>query len=165
MDLLVLKNGLWEKLKPYRPVLIVILTGILLMALPGRSRPSDPAQPPDPNPGQCKADLEASLSELLSGVEGAGSVQVLLSEAVGEQVLYQFDEQRREGEKQRKTVLVSNGNRGEEGLICRVTAPVYQGAVVLCQGGNRPEVRLSMVKAVTNATGLTSDKVTVLKMK
>jgi len=42
---------------------------------------------------------------------------------------------------------------------------LYRGAVVVCQGGDNASVRLAVVEAVSNATGLTSDRITVLKMK
>ena len=163
MDLLAFRQKLQDRLKTYRPALIILLVGILLMLLPGRGEQRIRGrQPPEIQQAE---SLDQSLSRTLSALDGAGRVQVLLTEAVGKQVVYQFDEERREGERQRKTVLLSNSQRGQEGLVCRVLAPVYQGAVVLCQGGGRPDIRLSIVRAVTSATGLTSDKVTVLKMK
>ena len=56
-------------------------------------------------------------------------------------------------------------DRAQSGLISQVLAPVYQGAVVVCQGGDQPGIRLQVVEAVCDATGLSADKVTVLKMK
>ena len=162
MDLLRWKEQLRKRFPSYRPVLIVLLAGILLMALPERKERQAPQ--PAAVTAEEKTDLEARFSRVLSSMDGAGKVQVLLSEAAGEQILYQFDEEQREGQRQRKTVLTGSAQRGEQGLVRQILPPRYQGAIVLCQGGNRPEVRLSIVKAVTSATGLTSDKVTVLKM-
>jgi len=39
------------------------------------------------------------------------------------------------------------------------------GAVIVCQGADDPQVRLSIVDAVSKVTGLGSDKISVLKMK
>ena len=46
-----------------------------------------------------------------------------------------------------------------------VLSPTYLGAVIVCQGGDSPTVKLAIVEAVSNATGLSADKITVLKMK
>ena len=43
--------------------------------------------------------------------------------------------------------------------------PVYQGAVVVCEGAERAAVRLAIVEAVSSLTGLGSDKISVIKMK
>ena len=37
------------------------------------------------------------------------------------------------------------------------------GAVIVCEGAENPEVRLSIIKAVEAFTGLTSDRIQVLK--
>ena len=39
------------------------------------------------------------------------------------------------------------------------------GAIIVCQGGDSPTVRLNIVEAVSNVTGIGSDRITVLKMK
>jgi hypothetical protein len=39
------------------------------------------------------------------------------------------------------------------------------GAVIVCQGADKPVVRLAIVEAVADATGLSTDTITVLKMK
>ena len=39
------------------------------------------------------------------------------------------------------------------------------GAVIVCQGADDPEVRLNVTNAVAAYTGLGSDKITVMKMK
>ena len=61
--------------------------------------------------------------------------------------------------------MVTNEERAQNGLVKQVIPPVFQGAVVVCQGGDQPTIRLAIVEAVADATGLTADKITVLKMK
>ena len=158
-----LRQLLGEGLRKYRGVLIILLAGILLMALPtGNPKAKEgKAEQPAVQEESLAQELEALLAEL----QGAGEVRVLLSRAQGERVRYQVDEDKREGELRRTTVLVQGDSRGENGLIRQVDPPVYLGAVVLCQGGDQPSLRLSIVDAVTSVTGLGSDRVTVLKMK
>jgi len=61
-------------------------------------------------------------------------------------------------------VIISSGS-GEQGLIQTVTPPVYLGAIVVCQGGADPSVRLAVTQAVSVITGIGTDRITVLKMK
>ena len=151
MDRLKLR-GFWIK---YRYVLLVALAGLTLMLLPGGEREETIPVPTE----TAQISLEERLETILGRIEGAGKVAVLLTEAQGGEVLYQT-----EGE-DGKTVLITGSDRSENGLIRTTQPPRYQGAVVVCQGADRAEVRLAVVDAVAKATGLGTDRITVLKME
>lgn len=147
-------DRLKELLGKYRFVLLVALAGLVLMLLPGGKTAEEP-QPTVP----VVENLESRLETILGRIEGAGKVAVLLTEAQGGETFYQT-----EGEDER-TVLVTGADRSESGLVRTSQSPVYRGAVVVCQGADSPSVRLAVVEAVANATGLGTDRITVLKMK
>ena len=165
MDWVMFKRSGWDAVKKYRYVLLVLLVGVLLMTFPAGEPQEESAalqQEIAPEP-----ELQHALAEILSKISGAGKVEVLLTEAAGEKTVYQTDENRGEsnGSLRRETVVITNSQREEGGLIQQIDPPIYQGAVVVCQGGDSPQVRLAIVEAVANATGLTADRITVLKMK
>ena len=93
---------------------------------------------------------------------------VFLSQASGEEILYQTDEKHRvsseDSDEEINTVTVSGADRGEDGLIRQVNPPTYMGAIIVCQGAENSAVRLAIVEAVSRATGLGADKISVLKM-
>lgn len=163
MDWLGQKQKIGELFKKYRGVALVILLGIFLLLLPETTtdKESEIQEPAV----LMQLTLQEELSQLLSGVSGAGKVEVLLTQAEGEKTVYQEEERVTANETSRDTVLVTGSDRGQSGLICQVNPPVYLGAVVLCQGADSPQVKLAMVEAVKAATGLTADRITVLKMK
>lgn len=167
MDWIEVKQKAVEFLKKYRYVLLIFLAGLLLMLLPEGEKQEEPM--PVIVQQEKSQDLQTSLAKILSKIDGAGKVEVLLTEAVGPRTHFQMDEDISDGEStndiRRETVVISDGSRSENGLIFQVDAPVYQGAVVLCQGADSAIVRLAIVEAVANATGLRSDKISVLKMK
>lgn len=164
MELQGLKSKLQEAFRKYRYVLLVVLAGIILMSLP-QSDHNQESPPVSQTAQESTPDLQNALTVLLGKIQGAGQVQVLLTQAAGEQILYERDEEQNGDQIRRKTVLVTGSDRKEDGLVRQVIPPSYQGAVVLCQGADSASIRLSIVKAVSSATGLTSDKITVLKMK
>ncbi len=147
-----LGNGFFRKNKW---ILLLLLTGVLFLLLPEGER-TETAAPPETE----EITLEESLAAILSQIEGAGKTRVLLTELRGEQILYQTDDT----DSRSTTVLVSGGNRKETGLVRQRIPPTYQGAIVVCQGAEKAGVRLAVVNAVMSVTGLTSDKITVLKM-
>ena len=162
MDWVKLKSSGMEAVKKYRYVLLVVLAGILLMALP---ESKEEQEKPEKTVEASQPCLQESLTDILSQIAGAGKVKVLLTEASGGQTIYQTDENYAGSDIRRQTVLVTNASREEAVLVKQVNPPTYQGAIVLCQGADSARVRLSIVEAVSNATGLSTDKISVLKIK
>lgn len=148
----------------YKFVLLILFAGIVLMSIPAEepeeTETSHNVEVPEAE------DPSAELEQILGQIEGVGRVQVLLTEASGAQTIYQSDEDRSsDGSIRVETVIISDGNRAEQGLVQTVTPPTYLGAIIVCQGADSPSIRLSIVQAVSNVTGISSDRITVLKMK
>lgn len=162
MDWIAGKGKVQNFLKKFRLVIIVLLAGILLLTLPSGEEEEQTTAPVAQ-----EVSLSDSLEEILSKVSGAGEVSVLLTQAAGEETVYQTDDNIESGGNttRRETVLVSGSGREEAGLIRQVKSPTYLGAVIVCQGADNASVRLAVVEAVRSATGLTTDRISVLKMK
>ena len=163
MDSVNLKEKLNDFLQRYKYVGIVVLAGLILMSLPQKNT-LDPV-PNSQSQEDNSSDLASELEDILSVIEGVGKVKVMLTISEGEQVEYVRDEDRNDAmdtfSLRRETVIISGSDRAETGLIQQVIPPVYLGAIIVCEGGDDPSVRLNVV----NATGLGSDRITVLKMK
>ena len=162
MDTEELKVRISQFFKKYKFVLMILFAGLLLMAIPEREKTQ--AQIPVTQE-QGPETLQDTLAHILSRIQGAGKVEVMLTECQGAETLYQTDIQQSPDSIREDTVLTSDAQRQDHGLVRQVNPPVYLGAVVVCQGGDSPKVRLAVVKAVMSVTGLSSDKITVLKMK
>ena len=161
-----LKEGI-QKIGKYRYAILVLVVGLVFMMLPTSKTESSTKK--ETVSLQQEENKEDSLSELLSKVEGAGEVHVMLSVKQGEQTVYQTDDSQStgtdSGNYQEKTVIISTSDRDQKGLICQVNPEIYLGAIVLCQGADDPAVRLAITEAVSKITGLGADRVVVLKMK
>ena len=162
-----------EFLKKYRYAALVLLLGVALMLIPGRKSESpkqdQPQQAQEQTLQQSQQDLTAQLETILGKIDGAGRVSVLLSRSAGEEVVYQENEEivtsGESGTVRRQSVTVTDASRNEQALIRQVRSPEYQGAVIVCQGADSASVRLAVTDAVSKATGLGADRITVLKMK
>lgn len=163
MEQMKLGEKVTDFVKKYRYVALVLAVGILLMCWPD----ADPAEPDtnqDPqSAAQTPMDMAAQLERILSQVDGAGKVRVLLTQSEGAHTVYQTD--RGSDGTSADTVLITDSDRAQQGLVSQIDPPVYLGAVIVCQGGADPAVRLALVEAVSDATGLGADRITVLKMK
>lgn len=152
--------------KQYRYGILILLVGIALMLIPGKETAGDT---PIPTSVSQEASLEEKLSQILSRMEGVGKTEVLLTIAEGGETIYEVSLDQSSAQDtdriQKEPVILSGNDRVEQGLIRQEYPPIYQGAVVVCQGGDRAAVKLRVVEAVSDATGLTADKITVVKMK
>ncbi len=163
MELKKLGSRVGTLVKKYRYVLIVLLVGIGLMLMPDGQKQEQSAKTAA---SQDFPDQTEALTEILSDIEGAGKVRVLLSPSGGARTLFQLDEDiDADGSVSAQTVIVTDGQRSQQGLIQQILAPEYRGAIVLCQGAGDASVRLAIVEAVSDATGLSTDRISVLKMK
>lgn len=168
MDWIACKNTGISLFRKYRYALLAVLVGSVLLMLP-ETKTVTVEKLPSTETQDAPADLERSLADILSMIDGAGKVEVLLTQARGEETVYQTDENISSGERsadrRADTVLITGEGRLETGLVRQVNPPTYLGALVVCQGASDPKVRLALVEAVMRVTGLRSDKITVLKMK
>lgn len=151
-----------QLLKQYRYGVLVLLIGLGLMLLPAET---DTTEAVESVSRAAPESVQEQLEKILSQVEGAGNVRVMLTESAGEITVYQQDTDRSGDSLKQETVVISDADRTENGMVAQVIPACYQGAIVVCQGGDRASIRLAIVEAVSSVTGLSSDKITVLKMK
>lgn len=156
---------IWDK---YRYVLLIVLLGLGLMMIPSQSNPSAPVDAAQTEPVIAES-LESQLEKILSHIDGAGRVEVLLTEHTGSETSFQTnvssDTQSENTRQTSDTVIIEDASRQEHGLVRRVDAPVYRGAIVACQGAGSAQVRLAIVEAVQCVTNLRADQISVVKMK
>lgn len=151
----------WNK---YRWPCLILFVGILLLLIPNGSS-KKPEQEGIIEKGDNILSVEETLSEILSMVQGAGKVRVMLTVSSGEETLYQNNCSTTEnGNEKQDTVIMTDSERNEKGLVRKIIPPEYLGAIIVCQGADDPTVRLNLIEAVSNVTGLRSDKISILKM-
>ena len=164
MDIKATGQSVLRFVQKYKYVCAIIFIGLVLMLLPVKNEANEKHIATSSEDGEA-ISVEDKLSDLLSLVRGAGEVHVLLTTLSGEEIVYKTDD-RGSGESiNTNTVIITDSNRNQSGLIQQKNSPVYRGAIVVCEGADNPEVRLSITDAVRNATGLRSDQISVLKMK
>ena len=141
----------------YKYVLIILLAGLILLLLPGGSRTkAEPAaaQPIDTQTQTIQTE-EQRLAQLLRQISGAGQVQVLSYRCSAERELATDDSG--------QPAIISAGGGAQAAVELRTVSPQYLGAVVVCDGADAPQVQLAVTQAVAQFTGLSTDRISVLK--
>lgn len=155
--------------KRYKFVLIVIAAGLFLLALPSGSdrNHAEKTEGVLGTEEDFSVDaLEEKLGEILSRIEGAGKVSVMLTVKSGmERILATDLESSQSGaelERTEETVVLSKDN-GEEVVLIGQNYPTFQGALVVCPGGGDPQIQLEITRALSALTGLGAGRITVCK--
>lgn len=148
----------------YRLVCAVILAGLVLLALPTGEKEALPTELAAPAAFDL-AGTEARLAETLSRIDGAGEVTVMLTVRDGPKKVLAQDSQRGGEDARSQTVVLSAGSGRQETITVQELCPGYQGALLVCSGGDDPQVRLKLTQAVSALTGLGADKIAISKGK
>lgn len=168
MDIKQLSQKGVSLIKKYKYVALILAVGICLMLIPTSAKQTTPETPTQTARSEF-SDPTEELQNLLSQIKGAGKVRLMLTLSSGERYVYQTNREESEngdsGTVRIETVIVSDSDRTQSGMIQQILAPQYRGAVVVCQGADMPEVKLAVMEAVKNMTGLGYDRISVLKMK
>ena len=62
-------------------------------------------------------------------------------------------------------MVLSRGSSSQETVTVQEIYPQYQGVLVVCPGGDDPEVRLQLTQALSALTGLGADKISISEGK
>ena len=160
-----------QLLRKYRIPLLVFLLGVVLALVPGRTKKAE-VQQLTTETADTVFDLSAvqkQMEALLSAIDGAGRVRLMLTLSSGERVVYQTDSRTVTASgsttQETQTVFRQPGGSEKEPAVQSTVYPTYQGALVVCDGAERASVRLAVTQAVSSLTGLGSNKIAVVKMK
>ena len=158
-------------LKKYRLAALVVLLGAVLMLLPtgGKAQTSGDSSE---LPGETYSleETEQRMAEVLGTIDGVGRVRIMLTLRAGSSLRLAEDSSLSDSTggqtKQEQQVLtVNRGSGRQEVVVTQQLYPTYQGAVVVCEGAGSSSVRLAVVNAVSVLTGLSSDRISVVKWK
>ena len=136
--------------------LVVLGLGLLLVLLPSSNKTKETGVSELTAPAFSITDEESRLENQLSKIKGAGRVSVLLS--------VQGSASRELAESEEGTLVVSENGK-ERVVELYYVNPEYMGAIIVCDGANSADVRLAITQAVSDFTGLGSDKIAVINME
>ena len=153
----------------FRYPVLIVLVGIVLLTLPGKNKTTVSGVTTSSASANVSITPAQELTDILQQIKGVGRVKVLLTVSKGEKTEYQTDEDQSVSETgsdvRKETVIIRDADDNEMALITQIISPEYLGAIVVCEGADDAGVKLAVLEAVSKATGLRSDKISVLKMK
>ena len=124
--------------------------------------------------------LESSLREMVSSIKGAGNTKVLVTLENTEETVYateekknkeatedkpdgQLSKKRESDDCEKKYITIKDADGTERALSVTQIQPTVKGVVVVCDGGDIPEVQQRVTEAIKTALNITSKRVYVTK--
>lgn len=155
----------------------LIMAAVLLLYFSTLTAPDGKRQAPtaQPQAEQTAAEIEQKLKDILSKVEGAGEVDVVINYESSSELVPAMSEQQNssinQGEgtssetknESRDIATVKEGS-ATSALIIKEIQPVVRGVIVVAEGAGDIGVRLQLLEAVQTFLDVSADKVEVLKM-
>ena len=152
-----------HKLEKFKYPALILLLGLVLILWPAKQKPEQP--PEEPAHAEPEDRLDARMEEILSCIEGAGRVRVLLTKRTGDETVFQTDETASKGEDSESRTRTTVMSGADVPVVRQTVYGQYRGALIVCGGADSPSVRLQLINAVAGLTGLPADRITVIKMK
>lgn len=159
-------------LKKYKYAAIVLLIGLLFLCWPTGEKKSQDTSVSAAGAEETLRKTQAEMEKILSGIEGVGKLELMLTVEAGSELIlareqslaYSGSSAAPESYERSETcVVLSRGSGGEEVVVTKNIYPVYRGALIVCEGGNDPRVKLAVTEAISALTGLGSEKISVVK--
>lgn len=124
--------------------------------------------------------MENSLKDIVSSIKGAGNTKVLVTLENSEETVYATEERKNKEATEDKTdgqmskkresddiekryITVKDADGTERALSVTQIQPTVKGVVVVCDGGDIPEVQQKIKDSIKTALNITSKKVYVTK--
>lgn len=156
------KTGLSEKSLAYIiialfAVLLLIIINSLDSAQKENSHPQQPDALSNVDEGDYCGELTKMLESIVSEIEGAGRVRIMITVSGTAMNEYQTDTEITQDQQKSRTVIIGS----KEALLKGVLNPQVEGVLVVCDGGGSVSVREKVINAVSTVLNISSNKVYV----
>ncbi len=165
-----------DKTKLDKKIVIIALVGIMGIALliiseilPSQepeALESEPTQ--DTSYTEYAQNIEEKLQNIISSIQGAGKTQVMVTLDCSDENVYATQSKRVDGENSssyENSIIIVENDGEENGVLLKVIEPEIRGVAIVCDGGNSPQVKQSIIDTVTAVLGISSARVNIATMK
>ena len=119
-----------------------------------------------------ESDIENRLGDIISQINGAGRVKVMVTLKSGEEKKYAYNEmfqakndENSSDSKTENEYVVIDGEKGDECVLLKTEFPEIQGVIVVCDGGDNSVIKNEITNAVSGLLNISTNNISVIKMK
>ena len=164
-------KGLLSSLKDMKGgfiFLALFILGILLVVFSGEKKTEAPQiQTPTFDEAAYTAELETRLTAILSGIDGIGYVQVMVTlenvhtNVYAEDSSYHSSQTSQESES--TLTFYTDKSSGTYPIKLTETMPTVRGVAVVCKNGGNADIQLKVTNLLTSLLGVPSNRIYVTR--
>lgn len=160
-------GSLLNKLKEDKKTALIIFAavlGMLLILLSGTTDENSAEKVKDEEKIEIE-QCEEKLQKLLSSVEGAGRVKVMITYETSDENVFAYnkDESYRENEQKFSSDYILVKNDGNEtGLKLKTVYPEVKGVAVVCDGANNPVTKEQIISVISALFDISTKNISVV---
>lgn len=158
--------------KKVKVIVAVGLVGIVLIAMSSLFTPSnkekDVSSESSIDYSSYSKETEQKLTDIISSISGVGECKVMITFETGSENVYATDSELKNDENSsdsKDEYVLYNSSNGEKALLIKEKYPTVQGVSVVCDGGDDVEVREKVINTVTSLFNISTNRVSVSKIK
>lgn len=167
-----------ERLKIEKKTLAFVAAGFIGIALIGFSEISELGNKEekitvtdDYSTVQYCEYLENKLEQIVSSIDGAGDVKVMVTLSETTEYVYATnnDDSRKindgsENTDNNKDYVIIENNNNDTGLLIKTIEPKIRGVAIVCEGGSEVAVRQQIYSAVSAVLNISTSRISISKL-
>lgn len=168
MDIKQVREAVLKRIKSAPKAAIYVFAAAVCAALIVFMRAPEKHDEPLPAPVEAKSEtadyacmIEKQLEEIISEIQGVGTVNVMVTVEGTEELVYVQDTSDSDSKHDTETVVVGS----KEALLKATNYPKIKGVLVVCAGGGKPLIKEKVVNAVATVLDIPTAKVYVTDAK
>ena len=155
-------------LKKINPVWLIlcVAVGVCLMTYSGNDRGQEEsvtamASIENGDPREYESFVEAKVKDICSSIDGVGNISVAVSLSGGYRAVYAVNSQSSSSGYKNEIVTTGSGS-AEKPLVVGYEYPEIIGIGIVCDGGERADIKKSIISLVSSAFNISTNKIEVV---
>lgn len=109
--------------------------------------------------------LENKIKTITEQITGSDRVKVIVSISSGPEYIYVSNEELDENYSAKEYITVKTENGSDELILLKEVYPEVEGVSVACPGGDNPEVQAKLIRVISTALDVSSNRICIVGTK
>lgn len=109
--------------------------------------------------------LENKIKTITEQITGSDDVKVIVNISSGTEYVYVSNEELDENHSAKEYITVRTENGSDELILLKEVYPKVTGVSVACRGGDDPEIQAKLIRVISTALGVTSNRICIVGTK
>ena len=111
------------------------------------------------------AQIENKIGNITKQITGSDDVKVIVNISSGTEYVYVSNEEFNDNYSAKEYITVRTADGSDELILLKEIYPNVTGVSVACPGGDNPEIQAKLIRVISTAFGVTSNRICIVGTK